>query len=67
MVAGPMQRHNESNVTNNEIHNSADDETDRGEQLDMPGVASAQPIQESDGQKHKTERAQGSLSGVSIY
>ncbi|KAF6228507.1 hypothetical protein HO133_008237 [Letharia lupina] len=69
ILRGSVQQaaHNQSSVTTNESRNAPDDRTDRGEQLDVPGIAITQAIQEPDGRNRKTVQAQGSLSGVSIY
>ena len=58
---------NDSNVTENETPKTINDGTDRGEQLARPRVAGTNAMQEPDAQNHKTEQAQGSPSGLSIY
>lgn len=69
MATGTVQKaaYNDSDITENETPKTIDDGTDRGEQLARPRVAGTNAMQEPDAHNHKTEQAQGSLSGVSIY
>lgn len=56
VVRGSVQQaaHNQSSITANESRNAPDDRTDRGEQLDISGVAITQAIQEPDRRNRKT-------------
>ena len=59
--------HNDSHTTKNEKREVPNDGTDRGEQLDSPGIASTGAIKEADGQNFRTKQPQGFISGAFIY